>query len=302
MQSPFAEVQMSDFSRVIDTRDSGRVRACARLFVVLSAFAGLTAAACSSSPEPSPEPELRLEGRYALEAKDGSSPRFTSLWFGKDGRYEGVRARCSNDCLESGTFAYTSGEVSLLAAGGATAKMRIRPTDRAPAVSTSALRPRSDDALGADTEESGDADDPCVTGPSTKSLSPRADDDSNALLSGEVTCLITGRMKGFDIDDPQEAATAKLEGNLPPSTVANSDIDKSKGTNKSENKCGWFKSCKRYMCYTCENSDNGRGCVVDKSGSCNFLCKGYTESRCTGWTDSNTLRRCGTGDGCGRTR
>ncbi len=264
----------------------------ARIFVVLSAFAGLTAAACSSSPGPSPEPEPLLEGRYSLEAKNGSSPRYTGLWFGKDGRYEGVRARCSSDCLESGTFTYANEEVSLLAADGTTAKMRVRPEDRAPGLSTSSLRPRSDGipGSGTDAEEGGAADDPCASGVSATSLSPRAD-DNNSLLTGGVTCLLTGRLMAFALesDDPKDAATAKLVGNLSPSAVASNETGKG---------CGMGSSCKRYKCWDCSTGDTG-GCIIDKSGSCAYLCPGHTESRCTGWFDSNFMRRCGSGDGCG---
>ncbi len=265
---------MNQSSSVIDT-----YRTRARLFLVLSASAGFTAAACSSSTGPSPKPELLLQGRYALTAKDGSSPRFTNIWFGKDARYEGVRASCTDDCLESGTFVYASGEVTLTAEDGLTAKMRIRPADRAPSVSTSSLRPRSDDPAGSDTAAGGgDADDPCASGVSTASLSPRADDDNGgSLLAGGVTCLLPGRLMAFAVegDDPKEAATAKLAGNLPSSETAEGEPAKTKGS-KDVYGCWWpthWKCWQENVGFKCEGG-----------GDCNNLtrdiCRKFKDQGC----------------------
>jgi len=192
-------------------------------FLIVSAIVGLAGAACSTAAEPSTAPALRLEGRYALEPKNGSSPRYAALWFGKDGRYEGKRASCAANCTESGTYSYTLGELSLVATGGAALTLRIRAEDAvASALRTSTLEPRQEGAPS----DSADAepDDPCADSTSTKSVTPRASGDDGGLLAGEATCLLPGILKGFaaEGDDPKEKALAKLVGKKPPSEIPDS--------------------------------------------------------------------------------
>jgi len=211
--------------------------ACAALFA---------SAACSSQGDDEVAPEPAFLGRYGLKGDDTAA--YSTLWFSKDARYEAVRARCTNDCIETGTFTQRNGALTLETSSGQRSQFRItgEGPDREQA-STASLRPRgAGDAVPV--AEAANDDNLCA-GPTTASLRPQAGVEecggpppgcgvckygyrqvdhrptcgccsprSGGALLGGASCLLTGRVTRaiLSAQGTGSPIEATLEGNRSP--------------------------------------------------------------------------------------
>lgn len=253
--------------------------------------------------------EVKLVGRYNLEAADPSNTVYKQLWFSRDGTYEGLRRECvPGECLEKGEFIQRPNAVTLTGPKGVTT-LDVRAT-AAVSVAESGMRRGEARALGAVRPTASDApapsedcdwssteasEDPGAGQVRTASMGPTSADEG--LLAGGTSCLLAPGGVPADVIKKWQGSAPDGE-TFTAQLVGTQQISKSTPAEpRGKGQCSFMNFCRSYTCYVCSTSDTG-GCKPARNDNCDYLCPSHRESRCVGPLTGLLLERCGQADGC----
>jgi len=216
-----------------------------------------------------PEPEeagTTLEGRYAITSSSGSAT-FSTLWFAKDGTYEAVLAKCTASCVQSGTFTFARGDLTLTPTEGPVSKLRINPGSATDGLTTNRLATRTT------TTEATSATSDCKTGDSATSESLRAEGEPGgqavSLLNGCASSLLNVLDK-FSAGDEGDG---KRVGDLPATKIAGADA----------NGCWWptkWKCWKDNVGFKCEDGGDCDNNTRDNCAKMGCTVREIYETKC----------------------